>query len=897
MPATGVDETMTTPQITALPPAPTPQDSPEAFNDKAFRVLAAQEAFVEEANELAEFVAQKAGDVSEDAHAASVSASTAADAQLAAENAASTAVAAKNTVQGAIDTLSGIDDELAATQEAAQEAKDIALAAISTAEEAGVTKYADTYADLLQKIGLGQVVNGDYVKVFADEENSGYSSIYAIEAGTPIFKRNVDQLRADLTTFSGAISATPEWSAVPAHEDSNLDAQAQALANRTALLKENQLRTPLHFDTLVDIFDAAPNLAVGQIVKSLYDQMIYDIDADKQPVNGRSIVDVSDYSKIRAYNGRATRLRVKDVTGVYWWHVDGNSDDNGCTVLKDALGRSWVREYKGAALLEWSDLITSDTRSAFENVINCGAKTIRAANNDSTYTIVGTVFIRNDNTTLDLEGSKLFTPTFKAPIFSLSDPNDAAVSPDNVCIKNVRALQTSEVTDIWGETFYHGSQPEDWKVAALVHRGKSVGKTLTLENVYADNFINLVSNWGDWQDESKLSGPLIMRNITTKRINFGLLDNGAEYLEVDTWDDEDRVAIQIAGGGLMPPHTIYTVNHGTLKSGYFIRNIKDRNTIHGSSVKLRAVSKFHISNVTGIDSPSLVELYNCEDGLVSSCNLVSPSDDPSLTTSQAAYAIIGCKNVRWVGCNADILGDRKLVRALDSLETGSLVKNTGCLFEGTATFLGTGYAVMVGSGGGVSFDIAITATESGQIGVLRDMGSTSTALGDFQINVRSVFAVIGSSLVLYFLNAAGGAQIQYNPTTLINIGSISTAGAGNAANIRTVPTGRYFSGGDSNQNIELTSSDTGVVELVASRTGASRRGIISYNMVNNKWEFTTNNSKRAELDVSGFKYALPNSVTLDANRFFGFEAVSNTQVNLVYRGDDGVTRRSPISLS
>lgn len=240
MPVTGVDETMTTPQITALPPAPTPQDSPEAFNDKAFRVLAAQEAFVEEANELAEFVAQKAGDVSEDAHAASVSASTAADAQLAAENAASTAVAAKNTVQGAIDTLSGIDDELAATQEATQEAKDIALAAISTAEEAGVTKYADTYADLLQKIGLGQVVNGDYVKVFADEENSGYSSIYAIEAGAPIFKRNVDQLRADLTTFSGAISATPEWSAVPAHEDSDLDAQTQAALNRIEKLKDDQ---------------------------------------------------------------------------------------------------------------------------------------------------------------------------------------------------------------------------------------------------------------------------------------------------------------------------------------------------------------------------------------------------------------------------------------------------------------------------------------------------------------------------------------------------------------------------------------------------------------------------------------------------------------------------------
>lgn len=240
MPATGVDETMTTPQITALPPAPTPQDSPEAFNDKAFRALAAQEAFVEEANELAEFVAQKAGDVSQDAHAASVSASTAADAQLAAENAASTAVAAKNTVQGAIDTLSGIDDELAATQEAAQEAKDIALAAISTAEEAGVTKYADTYADLLQKIGLGQVVNGDYVKVFADEENSGYSSIYAIEVGAPIFKRNVDQLRADLTTFSGAISATPEWSAVPAHEDSNLDAQTQAALNRIEKLKDDQ---------------------------------------------------------------------------------------------------------------------------------------------------------------------------------------------------------------------------------------------------------------------------------------------------------------------------------------------------------------------------------------------------------------------------------------------------------------------------------------------------------------------------------------------------------------------------------------------------------------------------------------------------------------------------------
>lgn len=538
------------------------------------------------------------------------------------------------------------------------------------------------------------------------------------------------------------------------------------------------------------------------------------------------------------------------------------------------------------------DGVTDDTLS-FQGALNAGVGITVNGVAGKNYYISNTVFCRTSDVTLDLQGASITTNNFKVPIFSLSDPTNTEVSPDHITFRNIRAVQTETVVDIGGSNFYP-SQPENWKVAGLIHRGKCVGKTTTIENVYGENFINLVSNWGDWQNETLTSGPLIMHNIKTKRLNFGLLDNGADYLEIDGWDDKERVAIQFAGGSIMPPHTVYKINHGCQGTNYFIRNITDRNTVHGSCLKLRQVKGFQIANVAGINSPGLVDLLNCADGAVMNVNLSNPSDDPSLTLSQSAYWCYGCQNVNWIQCNADCIGDRKLIRAGTSDQTGSDVKNVGVFFEGNANFLGDGYAIYMISGGGVSFNISITSNGAGTFGILRDGGSGATALERIQINVKSVFASADSTLILYFLNAAGEAQIYYTPSTLINISSIKTVGAGSAT-VYNIPTGLF--NGSGNQSIDLMASPTGTAELVASNTNNTRRGIIRYDHSTNKWVFVTNGATRSTLDLSGFKTAISSAITLDTNRYMGFEAVSDSQLNLVYRGSDGITRRAGINVA
>lgn len=76
-------------------------------------------------------------------------------------------------------------------------------------------------------------------------------------------------VKDSLLNYDGALSTTPEWSSVPAHVDLNLDTQAQALANRSELLRENQKRSPLHFATYAEASAAAATLPDGQAVESL----------------------------------------------------------------------------------------------------------------------------------------------------------------------------------------------------------------------------------------------------------------------------------------------------------------------------------------------------------------------------------------------------------------------------------------------------------------------------------------------------------------------------------------------------------------------------------------------------------------------------------------------------
>lgn len=129
------------------------------------------------------------------------------------------------------------------------------------------------------------------------QDTSNYYTATTVEGAL----REVGEDFAKLTSYTGAISADAEWSDVPAHSDSAFDVQALALANRTEML-----------------------------------------------MNG-----VGGYSKIREYAGNGTRLKVQDQTGVHWWARRGSAADDGGTALKDALDRSWEREYSGAVNAKW----------------------------------------------------------------------------------------------------------------------------------------------------------------------------------------------------------------------------------------------------------------------------------------------------------------------------------------------------------------------------------------------------------------------------------------------------------------------------------------------------------------------------------------------------------------
>lgn len=76
----------------------------------------------------------------------------------------------------------------------------------------------------------------------------------------------------------------------------------------------------------------------------------------------------ADYAALRAYNGRATRCNIiaEGISGPFTVDADDTtSADNGGTVLVDASGRRWRRDYSGAVNIKWfgakGDGTTDDT--------------------------------------------------------------------------------------------------------------------------------------------------------------------------------------------------------------------------------------------------------------------------------------------------------------------------------------------------------------------------------------------------------------------------------------------------------------------------------------------------------------------------------------------------------
>lgn len=134
---------------------------------------------------------------------------------------------------------------------------------------------------------------------------------------------------------------------------------------------------------------AAATLPDGQVVVSVGDE-VTGVVSGGSISEEQSVYKVADYAKIRNYVGRGTRLRVIDPTGTHWWVRRGTREDNGGTVLKDALSRSWDRENVDHIRAEWFGAVGDFSFTTFTGTDNHVA--MQAAASEASSTSLNLVF-------------------------------------------------------------------------------------------------------------------------------------------------------------------------------------------------------------------------------------------------------------------------------------------------------------------------------------------------------------------------------------------------------------------------------------------------------------------------------------------------------------------------
>ena len=166
------------------------------------------------------------------------------------------------------------------------------------------------------------------------------AAVEKAEIGSEILSQvaNGDEF-TEVPTTSGPVPSLKKW------QKDNMDLISGGVIARVD-------KAILSYPDYATASAAAATLPDGQFV-------VADADDVRGVVSGggvseeQSIYKVADYAKVRNYTGRGTRLRVVDPTGAHWWVRRGTLPANGGTVLVDALGRSWEREYKGPVFLSW----------------------------------------------------------------------------------------------------------------------------------------------------------------------------------------------------------------------------------------------------------------------------------------------------------------------------------------------------------------------------------------------------------------------------------------------------------------------------------------------------------------------------------------------------------------
>ncbi len=293
---------MTTPEITALPEAPTPQDAPEVFNDKSFRLVAAQAQFVTEANVLAGFVA----DAAQAAAGADGSAAAANESALAARD---VAVSAKATtleaqaqvvavatqfgdVAGVITAAEAARDQAGTaaagagdSEAAASVAKDLAQAAKAAAESARDASFVTGPKYATEALGRAAVADGVNFLVQGSGDVAAHE-YRRVSAGvsTPIAaypSASVVSAINNRTTGQESIPAINRvWGVADDSGHAALSVDSGGLVD-APLLKAGTAKTNrVEFSGAAEILEGAPNLGFAVAVADEAGNMAFGIGTD-----------------------------------------------------------------------------------------------------------------------------------------------------------------------------------------------------------------------------------------------------------------------------------------------------------------------------------------------------------------------------------------------------------------------------------------------------------------------------------------------------------------------------------------------------------------------------------------------------------------------------------------